>query len=75
MKRPRLGATGEYPHGKINPDDEGALNVGVAADGMGNVHVDFGKPVSWFTMPSEQAINFAKLILTHAGAKNIEIEL
>jgi len=71
----KLGATGKYPHGTLGPHDEGALQMAVAHDSTGNVHVNFGKDLSWFAMPPEQAINFAKLILRHAGAKKVEIEL
>lgn len=71
----KLGATGKYPHGTLGPHDEGALQMAVAHDSKGNVHVNFGKDLSWFAMPSEQAINFARLILRHAGVKKVEIEL
>lgn len=71
----KLGATGKYPHGSFGPHDEGALQMAVAHDSQGNVHVNFGKDVSWFALPPEQAINLAKLILRHAGAKKVEIEL
>jgi len=71
----KLGATGTFPHGSLGPHDEGALQMGVAHDKHGLVHLNFGKKVAWIAMPSDQAINFAKLILTHAGVKKIEIEL
>lgn len=75
MKWPKIGPTGTFPHGKLNEQDSGALNIGVAVDDVGNVHVNFGTRISWFAMPPEQAINLAKLILTKAGAKKIEITL
>lgn len=66
-KRP-FGAAGEFPQGKLNDDDGGALAVGVAFDKLdGIVRVDFGKPVAWLGLPPPQAIAFAKLILKHAG--------
>ena len=71
----KLGATGKYPEGSLGPHDEGALQMAVAHDSKGNVHVNFGKDVSWFSLPAPQAINLAKLILRHAGAKKVEIEL
>lgn len=71
----KLGPTGEYPHGKISADDSGALKVGVAADSAGNVHVNFGTRISWFAMPPAEAIELAKLIMTKAGAKKIEVTL
>jgi hypothetical protein len=36
---------------------------------------NFGKPIAWFAMPPEHAINFARLLLRHAGVKKVEIEL
>jgi hypothetical protein len=71
----KFGATGKFPDGMLGPDDEGALQVGVAHDSNGTVILNFGKEVSWIGMPAEQAINFAKLILRHAGAKKVEITL
>lgn len=68
MNKPKLGATGEYPRGKLNPDDEGALMLGVGPDGQGNVRVEFGKPVAWLALPRAEAIAFASLILKHARA-------
>jgi hypothetical protein len=71
----KLGATGKFPHGSLGPNDEGALQMGVSHDSNGNVHMNFGKHVSWIAFPSEQAIELAKLILRHAGAKKVEITL
>lgn len=71
----KLGATGKYPKGSLGPHDEGALALGVANDGQGNVHINFGKDISWLAMPPEQAVEFAKLILRHAGAKKVEVTL
>jgi hypothetical protein len=74
-KNEKIGPTGEYPRGSLGSHDDGALNIGVAHDSKGNVVVNFGSMVSWFAMPQENAINFARLILRHAGAKKVEIEL
>lgn len=71
----KLGPTGKFPRGSLGPHDEGALNMGVAKDSHGNVHVNFGKPIEWLALPPADAINFARLILRHAGAKKVEIEL
>lgn len=74
-KRP-LGATGAFPQGVLNDDDEGALKIGVAfdkADGL--VHLNFGKPIAWTAFPPEMAIQLARTLLKHAGAKKIEISL
>lgn len=71
----KFGPTGKFPDGSMGPHDEGELQIGVAHDLKGNVLINFGKPVSGIGMLPEQAINFAKLILRHAGIKKIELEL
>lgn len=71
-----IGPTGNFPQGVLNDDDEGELQFGVARDPLdGLVHVKFGKPVAWFALPPEIAINFARLLLRNAGAKKVEVEL
>lgn len=72
---PKLGATGEYPDGTLGPHDEGGIQMAIAHDSKGLVHVNFGKDISWFAIPPEQAINLAKMLMHHAGAKKIEISL
>lgn len=75
MKEEKIGPTGKFPKGKLNPDDEGELQFGIAYDPKTKlVHVNFGKPVVWFAMPREIAINMARTLLKHAGAKKVEIE-
>lgn len=71
----KLGATGKFPDGALGPHDEGELQFGVSHDSKGNVHVNFGKEVSWFAMPPETAVQFARLLLQHAGAKKVEVTL
>jgi hypothetical protein len=69
----KLGPTGDFPRGKLGPTDEGGLQIGVAHDSRGNVIVNFGAHVDWIGFPPEQAIQFAKSIMKHAGATKIEI--
>lgn len=71
----KLGETGKFPQGQLHPGDEGELQFGIARDGDGNIHLNFGKDVSWLAMPPEVAINLARLLLKHAGARKVEIEL
>jgi hypothetical protein len=72
----KLGATGEFPLGKLNDDDQGALRLGVAYDPVdGIVRMEFGKPVAWLGFPPSDAIELAKLLLKNAGVKSVEIEL
>lgn len=65
----QLGATGDFPEGKLGDDDEGGLKIGVAADiPNGVVRVEFGKEVAWLAMPPETALDLAKSIIDHALA-------
>jgi hypothetical protein len=61
----KLGPTGTYPHGKLNQDDEGALNFKVG-EREGNVTIEFGGPVTWLAMPPEQAVRFAAVLIAKA---------
>jgi hypothetical protein len=64
---PKFGATGRFPRGKLNEDDEGELALGIARDpDTGHVHIRFGSPVAWFALPPEEAIEFAQAILRKA---------
>lgn len=61
----KLGKTGEFPFGKVSPDDEGELEFAVGAKD-GNVFLDFGTPVTWIGLPAQQAADLASLLLRHA---------
>jgi hypothetical protein len=71
-----VGATGQFPQGKLNDDDQGELRLAVGFDKLdGIVRVEFGKPVAWLGLPPPEAIQLARALLRNAGAKKIEIEL
>ncbi len=71
-----FGATGTFPQGVLNDDDQGALKIGVARDKKtGLVHLEFGKPIAWTAFPPEMAMHLARMLLKHAGAKKVEIEI
>lgn len=61
----KLGATGQFPDGKMNPEDEGELAIGVAHD-QDNVIIKFGKPVAWLGLPRQHALKLAQTIAIHA---------
>jgi hypothetical protein len=66
MPPEKLGATGEFPSGKLTPGDEGALclAIGVKAN---NVIIHMGmKPVSWFAMSAADAYVFGTLVQNRA---------
>jgi hypothetical protein len=72
----QTGATGEYPHGiSQRPGDEGELAVAVSKpDSDGNMFIDFGKEVSWISLPREQVIELARNLAKQANASKVEIE-
>jgi hypothetical protein len=71
---PGLGATGEFPYGKVQDDDEGELRMAVGFDKVdGIVRLEFGKPVAWLGLPPAEAVNLARSLLRHAGASKVEI--
>lgn len=62
----KIGPTGDYPQGRLNEKDEGALNIGLAMID-GNVMFNFGKPIVWFAMPPKEAYSFAENIIAKAN--------
>ena len=71
----KFGATGNYPEGSLGKGDEGELQFGVTRLPTGDVAIDFGKDVKWLAMPPETAMEFGKLLMRHAGAKKISVEI
>jgi hypothetical protein len=68
-KKP-VGATGEFPQGKLDDDDQGELRMAVGYDKLdGIVRVEFGKPVAWLGLPPPEARQLAALLLQHAGQR------
>lgn len=63
----KLGPTGDFPQGKLNADDEGALNCVISREN-GCVRVDFGEPTAWIALPPDLALAFAATIIKHAMA-------
>ena len=61
----RLGATGRYPKGKLNEDDEGELELAVGARN-GSVIIVFGKSIKWIGMGPDGAEELAELLKTRA---------
>lgn len=63
-KNRKLGATGRFPQGKLNKDDEGEIRLAIGHEN-GKVIIDFGKPVAWIGMNPQEAIEFAAMIFQH----------
>lgn len=63
---PKLGATGRFPHGKLNPHDKGELLGSVVIEGK-QVRLNFGNvPVTWVSLPPDTARHLAMLLLDKA---------
>ena len=58
-------ALGEFPNGKLNTQDEGAIACAVGHE-KGVVKLLFPKPVSWIGFTPEQAVDLAQDLLKHA---------
>jgi hypothetical protein len=61
----RLGATGKFPYGKLNPDDEGELKMAIGIDN-GAVRIDFGKQIKWLALPPAEATQLGWLLINNA---------
>ena len=58
----KLGATGDYPRGKIHKDDEGGIKIGVTVKDK-TLIIDFGKSITWLGLGKDDAINLANVLL------------
>jgi hypothetical protein len=64
-----LGATGNYPDGKLNDDDEGEIAFAVGHTEAGKVVLDFGgTKVAWMATTPQQARQLARVLRKHADA-------
>jgi hypothetical protein len=59
------GALGEFPEGKLTEADEGAIQFAIG-EKDGKVVIDFGTPVHWLGMTSQQAAEFASILFKRA---------
>ena len=65
MAKRKFGATGKFPEGKINANDEGEIQFGITNNGS-EVILNFGKPVKWLGIPPDKARNLAAILIKHA---------
>lgn len=65
-KKP-TGATGDFPQGKLNADDEGGLRIAIGVKD-GAIMVDFGKPTAWIALDPGTAEALANNLLKHAAS-------
>lgn len=64
-KLPGLGATGNFPQGKLNETDEGEITIAVGIEN-GKVIIQFGKPVSWLGLGRSEAMALASSLVDKA---------
>jgi hypothetical protein len=55
-----------YPRGKLNASDEGALAIAVYEKDK-TVVIDFGKDIKWIGMDKDTALNLAQTIIDKAN--------
>lgn len=63
--RKQLGATGQFPEGKVTKEDEGEIRLAIGSK-TGTVFIEFGKPVAWIGFTPQQAMQIASTLLDHA---------
>lgn len=56
---------GEFPAGRLNPADQGAVAVAVGNE-AGKVVLTFPKNLNWIGFTPEQAIDIAQSLVEHA---------
>jgi hypothetical protein len=65
MKIKDIGPTGDFPEGKLDSTDEGALDIAVSRY-KDTVRIDFGKSVTWIAMGPALAKEVAHSIMRQA---------
>lgn len=61
---------GEFPDGRLNATDEGALAMMVGHEN-GKVVMQFATPTAWIGFTPEQAMDIAQMLITHARQAGI----
>lgn len=56
---------GEFPDGRLNPADEGAVSVAIGRQ-AGKVVMQFPKNLNWIGFTADQAIDIANSLIEHA---------
>lgn len=60
-----LGATGQFPEGKLAHHDEGEIKLAITHHER-KVIINFGHPVAFVAFNKEQALKLAQTIIEHA---------
>lgn len=70
----KLGATGKYPDGKIQPNDAGEIKFSVGHDPDNALcFLDFGTQVKWLAMTPQDAIDLGRALIKH-GRKALRLK-
>lgn len=56
---------GEFPDGRLNAQDEGAIPLGISHQN-GKVVIQFVRNLNWIGFTPEQAIEIAEILIQHA---------
>ena len=70
MKDAQRKLQGEFPNGRMNDADEGALAMMVGHEN-GMVVMQFASPTAWIGFTPEQAMDIAQMLITHARQAGI----
>lgn len=65
MANKELGLLGEFPDGKLNKTDQGAVRIEVSTS-QEKVIIKFGTPTAWVGMTADEARSLARLLTSHA---------
>jgi hypothetical protein len=72
----QIGIPAKNESGELPAVEQGMLRVSVTHDDTNIVRVHFGsRPIAWLGLKPDEAILMAKLLLQHAGAKKVVVEL
>jgi hypothetical protein len=66
--KPLFGATNQFPRGKLNEDDEGELQFGIAiTEDLKTLVINFGKPIEWIGMARVDVLALAHALKERAN--------
>lgn len=65
LRRAMQALTGEFPDGRLNEHDQGAVAVAIGHQ-EGRVTLQFPKNLNWIGFTPEQAIDIAQSLIEHA---------
>lgn len=63
---------GEYPNGRLNKDDAGAVAIQIGEE-SGRVVMRFPKPVAWIGFTGDEAMEIAQTLIKHASKAGVTV--